>query len=113
MDTEDLIRELNNAGTRLVSNVPLLTGVNLVLALYGGLVSPALPRVICTMYQYPIFRLAIFFLIAYLSVNNISTAIMVATIVFIGLQQLNAYKFDDVMAGSACGAYVTQGKAKN
>ena len=112
-DTEGLVRMIDEKTKEVLSNRYAAAGVTFALALYGVVAAPKLPRFVCEMYRQPLVRLAIVFMIAYLSSLDFSAALVATLVFFIVIHRTLTYDFNDVMKGTACDAYITREKPKD
>ena len=73
-------------------NEYLSTALSLFLILYAGLAAPKLPVYFARLFDYPLFKLLVFFLIAYTANKNPTVAIIAAVGLMVSLNTLNRYK---------------------
>jgi len=73
------------------------------LVVYAALVAPRLPAYAASVFDNPLFRVLVFFLIAYSAQTNPTAAILAAVGVLISMQRLNRIKADAAMAGAVEG----------
>ena len=78
-------------------NEYLSTALSLILILYAGLAAPKLPEYIARLFDNPLFKLLVFFLVAYSAKKNPTVAIIAAIGVMISLHTLNRYKVNKQM----------------
>lgn len=75
-------------------NEYLSAGLSLFLILYAGLAAPQLPEYIARLFDNPIFKLVIFFLIAYSAKKNPTVAIIASVGLMISLYTLSRIKLN-------------------
>lgn len=80
-----------------LDNEYVSTGVALFLVLYAGLAAPALPETVARLFENTLFKLLVFFLIAYTSRKNPTVAIIASIGLLVSLQTLNRYNTERKM----------------
>jgi len=73
--------------------------ISLVLILYAGLAAPKLPEYIAKLFDNVLFKLVIFFLIAYSAKKNPTVAIIASVGLMVSLQTLNKLEINKYLAG--------------
>jgi hypothetical protein len=81
----------------LIDNKIVNTTLYLFLILYASLAAPQLPRVVADLFNYPLFRLAVLFGLAFLASKDATAAILAAIGVTITMFTLNKYKINDML----------------
>ena len=81
-------------------NSYLVAALTIFVILYGTMAAPRLPKFIADLFDNALFRLFVLFLIAYLSVKNITVSIIVAVVFTLVLNFLNEQR---MMEGFASG----------
>ena len=78
------------------------SGLTLFLVLYAGLASPQLPRFVADLFDNPLYRLFVLFLVAYTSSRNAQVALMVAVAFTLTMNFLSERRMaEGFMAGMA------------
>lgn len=79
------------------NNEYLSAALSLFLILYAGLAAPKLPEYIARLFDNPLFKLLVFFLIAYSAKKNPTVAIIAAVGLMVSLHTLSRYKVNGRM----------------
>ena len=79
------------------NNEYITIGLALFLILYASFAAPMLPRSILRLFDNPIVKLLVFFLIVYVARKNVTVAIIAAICVMVTLHALNKLKLDEIM----------------
>jgi len=89
------MEEIKTFVTDVNKNKYVSSAIALFLILYAGLAAPKLPRKFAKIFENPIVKLIIFFLIAYTAKKDPNVAIIAAIALMVSLYTLSKYKFDD------------------
>nr|QBK88942.1 MAG: uncharacterized protein LCMiAC02_00350 [Mimivirus LCMiAC02] len=89
------MEEIKTFVTDVNKNKYVSSAIALFLILYAGLAAPKLPRRFAKIFENPIVKLIIFFLIAYTAKKDPNVAIIAAIALMVSLYTLSKYKFDD------------------
>lgn len=81
----------------ILDNEYISTALSLFLVLYAGMAAPKLPRNIAKLFENTMFRIVVFFLIAYVARKNASVAAIAAVGLMVSLQTLNRYNVNDML----------------
>lgn len=92
---------------RLRDHMPLIKVVLIALA---GYYAPELPKFACSFFKNDVFRLLVIVTMVLVITYDINTALALGVTIFVLLHAAMRYDFDQVMAGTACGAFVTPQK---
>lgn len=90
--------EFNRVVTEALSvldNQIVSSVLGLFLVLYAGLAAPKLPRSIAKLFDNPIFRVIVLFLVAFMASKNKSVALIAAVGLVVSFQTLNRHKMND------------------
>lgn len=90
----NLDKHINDALATL-DNDYVSAAISLFLVLYAGLAAPKLPETVARLFENTLFRIVIFFLLAYTAKKNASIAAIAAIGLFISLQTLNRYDINN------------------
>lgn len=82
---------------RFLDNQYVSAAISLFLVLYAGLAAPELPESVAKLFENTLFKLLVFFLIAYTSRKDPTVAIIAAVGLMISLQTLNRYNVEKKM----------------
>lgn len=82
-------------------NEYLSAALAVILVLYAGLAAPKLPEYIARLFESPLFKFLIIFLIAYSARNNPTVAVIATIGLVVSLQTLNRYDMNRMMMASA------------
>ncbi len=89
------MRSATRSLQNFLDNPYVSTTLGIALVLYGSLAAPQLPPYFARLFQNPIVRVVVLFLIAYMSTKNYAVALISAVALTLTLQTLNRYEFDD------------------
>ena len=89
------MEEIKTFMTTVNENKYVSSAISLFLILYAGLAAPKLPRKFAKIFENPIVKLIIFFLIAYTARKDPNVAIIAAVGLMVSLYTLSRYNFDD------------------
>ena len=81
----------------LVQNSYLFAILSIFLGMYGPRLHPKLPESVKNLFNNPVFRATVLFLIAYLSSNNIQSSITIAIIFLVTMNLLHSSNVLDVL----------------
>ena len=98
---EQFDNTVRNALSFIDNNEYLSAAVSLFLILYAGLAAPKLPGYIARLFDNPLFKLLIFFLIAYSARKNPTVAIIASVGLMVSLHTLTRYKVNVQMVSLA------------
>ena len=90
--------EFNRVVTEALSvldNQIVSSVLGLFLVLYAGLAAPKLPRSIAKLFDNPVFRVIVLFLVAFMASKNKSVALIAAVGLVVSFQTLNRHKMND------------------
>jgi len=93
----DIFNRTLNQALSFLDNEYVSAGVALFLVLYAGMAAPSLPENIARLFENTLFKLLVFFLIAYTSRRNPTVAIIAAVGLMVSLQTLNRYEAERKM----------------
>nr|QBK88771.1 MAG: hypothetical protein LCMiAC01_04530 [Mimivirus LCMiAC01] len=95
-------------------NKYITAAISLILIVYAGLAAPKLPRWIARLFDNPLVKLLIFFLIVYTAGHNPTISIIAAIGLMVTLQTLSKYKFESKVKGlvSRIDSRYSEAKAK-
>ena len=79
----------------VLDNEYVSTALSLFLVLYAGMAAPKLPERVARLFESTLFRILVFFLIAYSAKKNASIAAIAAIGLMVSLQTLNRYDFNN------------------
>lgn len=91
-------RTVSGALSVIDNNPYLSTSLSLFLVLYAGLAAPQLPEYVARMFDNQLFKLLIFFLVAYSSRKNPTIAIIAAVGLMVSLHTLTKFKVNRQLA---------------
>ena len=92
---ENISETVNSSLEGVYSNKTTSAIIGLFLVLYAGLAAPKLPKSVAKMFGNPAFRLAILFLVAYMSSRNTSIAIIATVALVISMQTLSYHEANE------------------
>lgn len=95
MNTFDNI--VNKSLSFVNKNEYLSAAISIFLILYASVAAPKLPPVLLSLFDRPIFKFVILFLIGYYSRHNPTIAIVAAIALMVSLHALNRFKFNNKM----------------
>lgn len=87
----------------VLDNEYVSAGLALFLILYAGMAAPKLPAYIANLFDYTLFKLAVFFMIVYVSRRSPTVAIIAAVAVMVSIMTLNKLKFGQEMMAVVSG----------
>lgn len=93
------LNDLTSRAQRFLENEYVTTTLGLFLVIYGSLAAPKLPPSIARLFENPLFRLVILFLIAYMSSKNPSIALISAVALTVSLQTLSKHQMNGALMG--------------
>lgn len=91
----DEFNRVVNEALSILDNQIVSSVLGLFLVLYAGLAAPKLPRSIAKLFDNPIFRVIVLFLVAFMASKNKSVALIAAVGLVISFQTLNRHKMND------------------
>ena len=91
----DEFNRVVNEALSVLDNQIVSSVLGLFLVLYAGLAAPKLPRSIAKLFDNPIFRIIVLFLVAFMASKNKSVALIAAVGLVISFQTLNRHKMND------------------
>ena len=91
----DEFNRVVNEALSVLDNQIVSSVLGLFLVLYAGLAAPKLPRSIAKLFDNPIFRVIVLFLVAFMASKNKSVALIAAVGLVISFQTLNRHKMND------------------
>jgi len=111
-----MLAEFDNSTKRVLSvfdNEYVSAALSLFLILYAAFAAPRLPERMVRWFDNPLFKLVIFFLIAYMSRKNPTVAIIAAVAVLVTLITLNRYNMNRTMMNAAHAAMAEESAVKS
>jgi hypothetical protein len=91
----DEFNRVVNEALSILDNQIVSSVLGLFLVLYAGLAAPKLPRSIAKLFDNPVFRVIILFLVAFMASKNKSVALIAAVGLVVSFQTLNRHKMND------------------
>lgn len=91
----DEFNRVVNEALSILDNQIVSSVLGLFLVLYAGLAAPKLPRSIAKLFDNPVFRVIVLFLVAFMASKNKSVALIAAVGLVVSFQTLNRHKMND------------------
>ena len=91
----DEFNRVVNEALSILDNQIVSSVLGLFLVLYAGLAAPKLPRSIARLFDNPVFRVIVLFLVAFMASKNKSVALIAAVGLVVSFQTLNRHKMND------------------
>lgn len=91
----DEFNRVVNEALSILDNQIVSSVLGLFLVLYAGLAAPKLPRSIARLFDNPVFRVVVLFLVAFMASKNKSVALIAAVGLVVSFQTLNRHKMND------------------
>lgn len=91
----DEFNRVVNEALSILDNQIVSSVLGLFLVLYAGLAAPKLPRSIARLFDNPVFRVIVLFLVAFMATKNKSVALIAAVGLVVSFQTLNRHKMND------------------
>ena len=96
----DEFNRVVNEALSILDNQIVSSVLGLFLVLYAGLAAPKLPRSIARLFDNPVFRVIVLFLVAFMASKNKSVALIAAVGLVVSFQTLNRHKMNDQLVNA-------------
>jgi len=100
---ESGLRRGENGFLSVINNEYVSAAISVVLVVYAGMAAPQLPERVARLFENTLFRVLIFFLIAYTARKDASVAAIAAIGLMVSLQTLNRYNLNKALGNLVSG----------